>query len=622
MSLGRLGIFAFWLGKLLLLVGERVFGEGHDLRVPTDLAAALGLGLGMAGALVAWSRASGELRRVRGRVLLHYALVIVSLVLYAIGVGWPMAFWSEDMLVILRVGWPLLFLLGAFPATLMEMSLHSMAHAEVIEGRRVVDSGRAGLSLGLAFGWLVALNYVADARDVRYDLRTVKDLAPSSTTVEMVRNLTEPVTVTLFFPPANEVGEAVEPYFQALARVNPSLTVDKMDRDVYPRQAKEMKVRSNGTLVFSRGTVRETVRLDEDLSKARRKLKELDKEVQAALSKVGRDQQVAYLSTGHGERSTRPGKDEDEVGLKDLRTVLEALNYEVKRLGLAEGLASEVPADASLVIVAGPTGPMLPAEQEALIRYLDRGGSLLLMLDPEIERDLELTPLLTHLGVEVDLTRLAHDSKFVPLTRGPEDRASLFSNRFMAHDSTRTLAKMSTKMALIFRGTGALKRREGLAEAAVEVKPTVRSLQGTWADVDGDLKPTDGLEARAVFDLVMASQLPAPAGEAPPVEGKPKPGGRAIITSDVDLVGDDLLRLNVGNQQWLVDAIRWLEDEVELSGEVADVEDVPLMHTRDEDKIWFYGTVLGMPLSLLGVAALARRRRRTSRQGVPREGEP
>jgi len=38
------------------------------------------------------------------------------------------------------------------------------------------------------------------------------------------------------------------------------------------------------------------------------------------------------------------------------------VNYRVERLGLSQGLGSEIPGDASMVFVVGPREPFLPAE--------------------------------------------------------------------------------------------------------------------------------------------------------------------------------------------------------------------------------------------------------------------
>ena len=65
------------------------------------------------------------------------------------------------------------------------------------------------------------------------------------------------------------------------------------------------------------------------------------------------------------------------------QAIAEALgreNYTVDKLVLAQ--AGSVPDDASVVIVAGPKTDFFPAEIDALKKYLDNAGKLLLEIDP------------------------------------------------------------------------------------------------------------------------------------------------------------------------------------------------------------------------------------------------
>lgn len=250
---------------------------------------------------------------------------------------------------------------------------------------------------------------------------------------------------------------------------------------------------------------------------------------------------------------------------------------------------------------------MLPQEMDSLTRYVTSGGSMLLMVDPDVEEDPQLEPLLTTLGLSVDRTTLAHTSKYVALTRRIGDRSILYSNRVTAHDSTTLLTKLTTKSNVVFPVTGSLDKVEGtksLKEGGVDVTFTMRSLAGTFADTN-DNRELDGPEKKSAFNLTAAVELAPPEGS--------EEGGRAIVTADADIISDLLFARVQMNQNWLGEATLWLEGEVLLAGEVSDIEDVPIMHTSEEDKLWFYGTTVAMPLLLLGIGAgVNRRRRRTA----------
>ena len=601
-----MALLFYGLGLFFLLVGERVFGAGHDLRLAASGLAALLVLTAFVTRLRGWAREEGGRRDVVTRMLLPWVVAIAGLLLYAaVADGSPLEL-DGDKATVLRVLWPIVWLAGTAPVVFMETTLASMAGARALDGRRLADSGRSGLILALALSWLMALNFAANQRDDRIDLRTVRDVTPSQATLEMVRNLHDPVTVSVFFPPGNDVLEVIQPYWKLLDDASESLTVEVLDRDERPARAKELRARNNGTIVFSQGDSKESLSLDVDAEKARKKLKKLDQDVQQKLAKVHGKPRTAYFVSGHGERATSPSTG-DPPGLKDVKDALQVLNFKVKKLGLNEGLADKVPDDATVVFLIGPKKAMLGNEQDALMRYVQGGGSLILAADPDVDEDPGLDPLLAVLGLKIDRTVLVHDSKYVPLDRGRTDRSVLFTNRFTTHDSTTILGKLGSQVAVVFPTSGSLTRDEAAKAAkdgGPDVQVTIRSLAGTWQDGNGDLDFQKDSEKKDVFQLAAAVQLAK-------AEGAEGHGGRALVVADADVMSDLILSRSPGNQQWLVDGLRWLEDEVQLAGEIAEVEDVPILHTKDEDKAWFYGTTLGIPLLVMGGGVFASRRRRS-----------
>ncbi|MBI2822821.1 MAG: Gldg family protein [Acidobacteria bacterium] len=104
---------------------------------------------------------------------------------------------------------------------------------------------------------------------------------------------------------------------------------------------------------------------------------------------------VLYYVTGHGERDM---DGEGGEGMSQARQKLEGQNYEVKALALAG--EKSVPTDAAVVLILGPRFPLLPPEVEALQQYLDQGGKVLVLSDPETSHGLD--PLLKPKGIELD----------------------------------------------------------------------------------------------------------------------------------------------------------------------------------------------------------------------------
>lgn len=101
-----------------------------------------------------------------------------------------------------------------------------------------------------------------------------------------------------------------------------------------------------------------------------------------------------YLLQGHGEASL----DLVEGGLAQSIKNLEAKGNNIQVLNLAS--SGKIPNDANLIIVAGATRKLLPAEVSTLQQYLRSGGNLLLLLAPNT--DTGITPILQNWGIELD----------------------------------------------------------------------------------------------------------------------------------------------------------------------------------------------------------------------------
>jgi hypothetical protein len=384
-----------------------------------------------------------------------------------------------------------------------------------------------------------------------------------------------------------------------------------------PKLAKEPKVARDGTVVLLKGKQSETLVFDTKLAGARGKLRTLDADVQKALMKIARGPRVAYFTTGHGEMTdpAEPGGGADPLGTAQLmREILLLLNYRVNDLGLKAGLATDVPDDAALVLVIGAKQAFLDEELAALDRYLARGGALFLALDPTGE--LALGPLEQRLGVRFDRTVLADDRQHLRQRNNASDNRLLVTDQFSSHAAVTSLSRSRAGAGIVAPFSGSLSDLELTAVPEAE-RPSrtyvVRSLPSAFADADGDNLPGEG-EKREAKNLVAAVEDKA-APEAAP--GKAEAGRRpmrAFVLASAAMVSDPLLT-NVALSAALVgDGIKWLGGEEQLAGETRSEKDVPIEHTRSGDVAWFYGTIVGAPLVILGLGLLlTTRRRRRSR---------
>ncbi|NJO18930.1 MAG: ABC transporter, partial [Spirulinaceae cyanobacterium RM2_2_10] len=113
------------------------------------------------------------------------------------------------------------------------------------------------------------------------------------------------------------------------------------------------------------------------------------------IERLRRDRQLqVYFLQGHGELPL----DLVEGGLFAAVSGLEASGFGAAPLNLPE--VGEIPEDANVIVIASPDRALFPAEINALEDFLETGGGLMVLLDPDSDRS--LYPLLNDWGIEID----------------------------------------------------------------------------------------------------------------------------------------------------------------------------------------------------------------------------
>ena len=468
----------------------------------------------------------------------------------------------------------------------------------VLSTSRVSEAGQGGLSLGLALALLFPLNHLASANNVRWDHSYFKTASPGEVTLATIANLDEPIQAWLFFPTTSDVTQEVRTYFDQIT--HPNLEIRYVDQALETELAKDLRIQKNGAIALVRGEGEDKqvqrIRLGDQLDKAERKLKKLDEDVSKALLKLATDPRQAYVTVGHGEMYWKKSGDVLPARtIEGMKSELKRLNFKIAELGAAQGLASEVPEDAELVIVMGPTEAFLEEELAALDAYRARGGALWVAMDPGGKAD--LNPLLEPLGLAYDGgAMLVGTTNVWVATRRVTDRYNIFTNKTSTHPSVTTLSRNSKTRALLTPLAAPLTVREN---APYKVEVTVRSLAEVWLDTVPNVRFDGAMEEKKGWPLSAAV-----AG------GDDDEEFRVLVTGDATWASDLVLPLSMGNQEFLRDGLSWLVDEPSQSGTVNSETDVKIRHTKGDDAWLFYGTTLVIPVALLGFGLVRVRSRR------------
>jgi hypothetical protein len=650
---------AYVAGLVLLYVAERVIVTEDSLKTVLSAVGVALVAFTTALHFVPKFRSEGQRASVERLLGLLSVVGVVGLLLYFASTAWGLDALGvssldketgEQIEALLLIAWVTLIAASVVPLLFAELALHPMRTSEHLEARRVKAAAAGGFALSLAVAYCSLFVYAAGESDVQADYSYFKTSEPGSSTRKMVEGFDETVKITAFFPDVSEVRKEVAGYLTELVDGVPNVELQIVDRYLEPKLAQELKVFSDGTIVFAKGDTKGTLTVGSDMQAARAKLKTLDRDVQEQLYKLLRSRRVAYLTAGHGElNAPSPGEKAKGRSSQILEEILRKQNYQVRTLGLAQGLGSEVPDDAAIVFVLGPTEPLAPEEVASLARYSEQGGKLFMALDadslaadtPEqlgatetaaategkpVEEGAAapadaLTPAQAGLqelakvaGLSFAPELLANESHHVRGRSNVSDRALLISNRFSSHASVSTLSRNATRAAIFFARAGSL---SSLGTAGMKVDMALRAMGGTFADRNGDYEFDKESEKKDTYNLAAAVTAPvkAVAKAKPAGDGKDKAEAeemRAFVLSDADSMSD-LLMSNFGpNRLLLMDAIRWLGGEDSYAGEINNEEDVRIEHSKQKDLVWFYGTIFGVPLIVLGAGlSFGRRARRT-----------
>lgn len=649
----RLPAILYLVGMGLLLIGERMIGGEDWKRWAFD-----GLGLvALLGTFVMIARArakvSEDQRSSHSAALTWAGVGVTSVLIYALGtdeVLRALAFSEEGerrFSAAVTALWMIVWLAGTLPMLAVDRAL-ATSPVMVTPGR-AREASLSALATALALAMIFPLNFLGTRHNKRWDLGYFKTAEPGESTRNIVGGLNEPIRAVLFFPSSSDVTQEIRTYFDALSATD--FEVEYADQALDPELAKELKVRENGMIAFVRGEgddqQTETIKIGVEFDSAKRNLKKLDEKVQEALLKLTRGKKTAYVTVGHGEMYWKAGEPKDRT-IDVFKKSLGTLQYKVKELGVATGLAQEIPDDAAFVAILGPSQPFLDEEIATLDAYRRAGGSLLIAIAPGGP---DLSALIGPLGLTHHDDILASDQNIAVITRRKIDHLNIATNKFSTHESVTTLSRNSKALPVLLPLSGYLE--EGTLPEGVKQTFTVRSLPDAWNDLNRNLdfdppeekrqgwpmiaavsgpaeKAADAPEAtpEAAPDAIAdpaapAADAPEPDAKAPDAKDEKKDdkkakdadkgddaGFRVVVTSGSAWLSDFFLPNVQGNLALLQDTVAWLSDDAAMAGTTNSEEDVKLVHNKEGQDWIFYGTSFLVPLAFLSGGLIRVRSRR------------
>jgi hypothetical protein len=310
--------------------------------------------------------------------------------------------------------------------------------------------------------------------------------------------------------------------------------VEMLDPDRRPDRARALGVRRSGLILIKSGELTEEV-VD---------FKEPERALSQAIARVENPRRVQIsFTTGHGERELTGGGND---GLGKLAAALQATGYRPTEIRLID---HEIPSDVGALAVIGPRHRFLPVEIEKLGAYLEKGGRMIVCLEPGIAAG--LSEIFQWRGIVLDSLEVVDDS---PATRGLG-----YGPRVVVVADYKSHPVVAPGIGYtVFPGARAVRLRN---EALWGVNAGALFVTGPDAYLappeESETPPDPGERSRHPLAVVQEWEVPG-TGQALPGEAAPeKPFGRLIVVGDSDWLAGNFLDL-YGNRELATRAFHWL----------------------------------------------------------------
>ena len=311
--------------------------------------------------------------------------------------------------------------------------------------------------------------------------------------------------------------------------------------------------------------------------------------VTSALIEVTEDKAaICYVTTGHGELGVEDAL--PERGMSLLSRQLRNRNFEVRQLNLAA--VAEVPRDAAMVLIAGPTTPFSASENARLRNYLyERNGRVLAMLDPGREHGLE--PTLAEWAIFSPDAELQEPD---PARRTTDGDIALIRLEEKEHPLTKILKEQN--LPLIASRIRPARFDEGSApDSTLGVWQLVFSSDAAWGETDLVRRPVRFDPDR---DQPGPVCLAAAAERATGIrKGVGGAGGRLVVIGTSQIAANQRLNRG-GNRAFVTQCAAWLTDRDRAVSLPARAEGEYQLNATASD-FW----ALALRFSLIPLAVLA-----------------
>lgn len=469
---------------------------------------------------------------------------------------------------------------------------------------------QAGMALTVAVNSLLVIiiwasaTYITSRYFQRIDLTSIKRYALSEQTLHVLSSLTAPVEIfSAVNSPRDLAIEVRDLLSEYTARTN-AVIVQHIDPVRNPTEAETLRRRfgfssniSNELVVAVGDQARRLpaqalFRVPERIVDGRRRAGAPffvgEAELTGAIVRLTRATPgtIVFLA-GHGERD--PDSNAEE-GAAIAASQLRGAGWTVTKQVITPGAGAAFPPDTQVVVIAGPRSPVSDEVVAALNGVVDRGGGVLVLLDPNVEANLD--SFLYPWDVRIKDTMVLDPKQFV----GANDPTSLYVTTFRSdHPIGKGMGTLAAVLPLARR----------IAVAGSDMNPHVTTVNFMHTSKEGWAVPfqagdrvriNQDTDVKGNISLGLACERYQERGP-----GETPLQGRVVVIGDSDFVSNRYVD-NAGNLTLFLNAVEWLAGRQDLIGVRPKATDARIATlTEAGRRAVFWWSVLIVPAASVGL---------------------
>lgn len=427
-------------------------------------------------------------------------------------------------------------------------------------------NGALFLTIIILLGWL-SVRYKTELDWTAGNRNTLTEAS-----IKQLEAMPDKITFYAFNPSGDEGRRALEADLGKYRREKPEIELVFIDPTAQPLKVKEFNISFPGEVVVEYQGRRENLRASTEQA------------VTTALQRLSYSgEQWITVLEGHGERSTEDATKQSEMGR--FAQTLRDKGLKVQPLNLIN--TQRIPDNSSVLIIASPQTALLAGEVKLIKEYVEKGGNLLWLADPDYPAGLD--EVAKTLGIswlngyaifpEYEILGTGHPG-FYAATSYPDNAITA-----------------GFEEATLFPLTRALQFETDKGWTA---QPLLQSIPDAWLEtsaLDGSAVNLDDKDIKGPLTIGLTLTREHKEGEGDAAKSKQQ---RIALIGDADFLSNTFVG-QLSNQQFGLNLLQWLASrDTQLNIDVPKAPDSSLVLAGWVAWMINLGFILILPAALLG----------------------